>query len=408
MQPTWTLGALVQSKATPAALQQTTQRLLQETTADGVLYWDARLGMPDESTIARLIELPGHMWHAGLCLGMAGLPRLMHYTRPTWMFNVDPPHHVDATSWRVSLRACLVRTDVLRHLGGIATACTSLAGASLDLGLRALTAGLLPRHIPWMLPQPPAQGAPETLPVEDEFAIARSHYPSWQVFWAGMRGAAKGALSLSQAVRHTLARSTAQIPSVKWFPPPPDSQLTLEDLRATQPRITILIPTIDRYSYLRVLLDQCRGQTLTPHEILVIDQTEAEQRDHQLAQDFADLPLRVITMDEAGQCRSRNLGLQVSTGDYIMFLDDDDEIPPNLLETHLRNLLLLRADVSSGVVYEPPQQPREVQKNRIRASDVFPTNITLLRRKSSERAACSISHSTAAPAKITIWVCASI
>src|SRR5690606_14363709 len=81
-------------------------------------------------------------------------------------------------------------------------------------------------------------------------------------------------------------------------------------------KVTVLIPTLERYPYLHTVLDQLRSQTVPPHEVVVVDQTPREERDLAYRETFADLPLTVIEQDQPGQCTSRNAGLQASTGDF--------------------------------------------------------------------------------------------
>jgi len=145
-------------------------------------------------------------------------------------------------------------------------------------------------------------------------------------------------------------------------------------------RVTVLIPTLDRYPYLHVVLENLRSQTVRPHEVIIIDQTAKEKRDLTIREKFGDLPLVLMYQDEPGQCVSRNAGLRVSTGDYILFIDDDDELPPELIADHLANLYRYDADVSSGVVQELGTDRLPESQWFVRASDVFPTNNTLVRR----------------------------
>jgi glycosyltransferase involved in cell wall biosynthesis len=147
----------------------------------------------------------------------------------------------------------------------------------------------------------------------------------------------------------------------------------------------VLIPTLDRYSYLRTLLAQLRQQTIKPLEIVIVDQTARERRDHKLAIDFADLPLEIIYRDQTGQCSSRNEGLRRVRGDYVLFIDDDDEVPPTLIADHLLSLARFRADVSSGVAEEVGAATERPSSIVPRLSDVFPTNNTLVRREVLEK-----------------------
>jgi glycosyltransferase involved in cell wall biosynthesis len=115
-------------------------------------------------------------------------------------------------------------------------------------------------------------------------------------------------------------------------------------------------------------------------EIIIVDQTPLERRETSLAEEFNDLPLRIIYRDQPGQCSSRNAGLCQARGDYILFLDDDEEVPPTLIEDHLKTLERFQADVSSGVADEVGAGPLPEAFTYFRVSDVFPTNNTLIRK----------------------------
>jgi GT2 family glycosyltransferase len=171
--------------------------------------------------------------------------------------------------------------------------------------------------------------------------------------------------------------------------PPPFVRAIEGSDRATiddRPEVAILIPTVDRYPYLMTLLDQLRRQTIPPAEVIVIDQTRSERRIADLAGRFPDLPLKVFELDRPGQCSSRNLGLRDCHREFILFLDDDDEVEPDLIERHLRCLVRHRADASCGVTREADGSPLPADFKLFRASDVFPTNNTMARRAALARA----------------------
>lgn len=89
----------------PQNLQAWVERHLPESHASAWLLWDGRLGQPDPAVIQHALSLPGDVWHAGLRLGMGGLPGLVDFISPTWMLNRDPPPTITATSWRVRVLA---------------------------------------------------------------------------------------------------------------------------------------------------------------------------------------------------------------------------------------------------------------------------------------------------------------
>jgi glycosyltransferase involved in cell wall biosynthesis len=155
----------------------------------------------------------------------------------------------------------------------------------------------------------------------------------------------------------------------------PQKSLTV----AERPTVSVLIPTLDRYPQLFDLLDQLRRQEEKPLEIVVVDQTEAERRERDWPARYADLPLQVIRRDVAGQCSSRNAGLSALRGETVLFLDDDDRIPNDLIRCHLDFLASYGVDASCGVAEEVGAGALPPAYRLVRDSDVFPTNNSLLR-----------------------------
>lgn len=373
--PAWKLGTVTVVAATPAALSRTLSSYRIASMA-ALLLWDANLGAPNEATIYRALTTPGDVWHAGLRLGMGGMPAMLDYVAPTWMLNRDPDPLIEATSWRLSLRACLIRSEVLSQLGGPHSEFATLAGAGLELGHRYITRGALVRYMPWLLPAGYTTNPP-SLPIDDELRFMFYQKGRFWSGWAVMRAALAKEVSPLRLFTTWQRLKSVQAPQ----PPMPlvrhEMNTASAELGAAQ--VSVLIPTLDRYSYLRTLIDQLRTQTVRPLEIIIVDQTPFKRRDLSLADDFADLPLRIMYRDQAGQCSSRNAGLQAAQGEYVLFIDDDDEVGPDLIEAHLKNLWARRAEVSSGVAYEVGAGPLPANFTYTRASDVFPTNNTLIR-----------------------------
>lgn len=372
----WSLGEVVRCEATPAAIHELTESQLRSTGSDAWLFWDAALGTPDEKKIAALLANPGDVWHAGLRLGMGGQPPLIDAVASTWMLSCDPDPNIEATSWRLSLRACLIRTEVLRQMGGVRSDFQSLAGASLELGHRLISRGVLIRHLPSLVSNA-APPPPTPIPFEDELRFVYFRFGKFWSRFALLRAVLEGRVSLAEA----FGQFRAICGQPKPVEPPPYQHVeTIPADDFSKARVTVLIPTVDRYPYLRTLLDQLRQQTVMPCQIIVVDQTAAARRDTSLPKEFTDLPLQVLYQDQPGQCASRNAGLQIANGDYVLFLDDDDEVKPQLIDAHLRNLHRFGADVSAGVADEVGAGPLPDNFKFIRASDVFPTNNSLIRK----------------------------
>ncbi|MFN2386435.1 MAG: glycosyltransferase family 2 protein [Thermoanaerobaculia bacterium] len=374
--PRWQVGEVLRCEAEVGPLAAWMDRLAGNAAADGFLFWASDLPLPSPDLVLRTFALPGDLWHAGLRLGQSGLPGTIDFVWPTWMLNRDPDPGILATSWRLSLRSCLMRSEVLRRLGGLRSDFRSLEIASLELGHRYIMRGALARHVPSLLPGGTA--APPSAPsLEDELRFIYHRFGKFWTRWCALRAVRTryaSARSVVKALRSVISRGRPAEP-----PPLRSEPLDLSQADG-QARVTVLIPTLDRYTFLRPLLHQLRSQTIRPLEILVIDQTPAHRRADTLEQEFPDLPLSVVFRDRAGQCSSRNAGLLQAEGDYVLFLDDDDEVPPDLIARHLASLARHRAEVSCGVAEETGAGPLPEAFRLARASDVFPTNNVLIRR----------------------------
>ena len=369
--PTWPLGQVTTVAPTPAAIEQWLAN--SPDLGKFCFFWDARLLEPPLALVQQLSQHSGDVWHAGLCLGMTGLPLLIDYVNPVWQFNCDPAPQVEATSWRLSLQSCLVRTVVLQQIGGPDARFTSLSGASLELGHRWLRRGAFIRHMPALAPATAEPLPPPSL--QDEFLFVRLGYGRLWHNWAFYRALATGHLPLT-GWRAWWQTRKAQPTTLRT----PLREVTVT-AGASPVTIAVLIPTLDRYSYLRRLLGQLRQQSIKPHQIIVIDQTPIRRRQPDWPAQFSDLPLVVIWRDQPGQCTSRNAGLQTVNSDYVLFLDDDDEIPNDLIARHLAFLAHHAADASCGVAAEVGAGPLPRDFTYPRASDVFPTNNALLKKE---------------------------
>jgi len=371
----WSMGEVVFCSSNPAALSSMIQKHLLKTNADALLFWDASFPLPPKDLVEQLLSSTSEVWHAGLKLGLSGKPEIIDYVSPTWMLNRDPDSSIEATSWRLSLRACLIRSGVLRQLGGPRAEYDSLDVAGLDLGLRYIRQGAFVRHVPALIQE--QQQVPDLkIPLSDELLFIRYGFGRRWVRWAFLRAALTRFARLGELYKawcKVSAQKVHQYPSFyrQHFLPENDS---------VTGKVSVLVPTLKRYPYLRVLLDQLRRQIIPPFEVLVIDQTPEDQRESGLQNEFSDLPLRWFFLDTPGQCSSRNFGLLQAQGDFILFVDDDDEIQPDLIEKHLETLARFQTTITNGVAIEPAIGDLPKGFSFVRISNVFPTNNTLIRK----------------------------
>ncbi len=370
----WALGEQWSSHRTPAAVSDAASRIM--TGANGVLCLDARFPLPSADLIEELFAGPGDAWHAGLRLGLGGHPRLLDHVHPLWMLNAPLDPDQASTSWRVSLRAVLARATVLDQLGGPDPSMETLAGSGLDLGHRWIRAGALVRHEPRLAPADASADAPPT-DADGLRLIAGHDGPKWAC-WALQRAVTNGDLSLHRAL--PLIRAPFRTPPVSC----PPFVAPVRPPGSTERTVSVVVPTLDRYAYLVPLLHQLAAQTVPAREVIVVDQTAAPDRRHDLDSVEPSLRVQVITLPEPGQSTARNAALRVASGELILFVDDDDEIGPDLIAEHLHRLGDGIDAISGGVDDAEAGPPPPGFRHR-RPSDVFPTNNSMLRRSALER-----------------------
>jgi glycosyltransferase involved in cell wall biosynthesis len=102
----------------------------------------------------------------------------------------------------------------------------------------------------------------------------------------------------------------------------------------TFPTVSVIIPSRNRPAFLREAILSAVNQTLPPLEILVVD-NGSDPDAHEAVLRCAKLYdcVRVITLNRNhGAGHARNVGLEATRGDWILFLDDDDILFTDFLE----------------------------------------------------------------------------
>ena len=138
------------------------------------------------------------------------------------------------------------------------------------------------------------------------------------------------------------------------------------------PTISVIVPVYRAEAFLKTCTDSILGQTWADLELLLVDDGSPD-RSGALCDEIAaaDSRVRVFHQENSGVSAARNLALGKAAGDYAYFVDSDDWIAPNTLETLLSALRSSGADTAGcGVRYvdqnkvegaaEPPILPAGV------------------------------------------------
>lgn len=87
--------------------------------------------------------------------------------------------------------------------------------------------------------------------------------------------------------------------------------------------LSIVIPTYRRSDKLPQLLESLTTQTHRPYEILIIDQNPEQKAPGWFSEFVTRLPLKIEFLTEPNASSARNLGFKKSSGDVVLFVDDD-------------------------------------------------------------------------------------
>lgn len=103
------------------------------------------------------------------------------------------------------------------------------------------------------------------------------------------------------------------------------------------PRVSIIIPLFNKAPFIGRALHSIAAQTFADFELIVVDDGSTDDG-AQIVEQFSDSRVRLIRQHNAGPGAARNRGLAEAIGEYVAFLDADDEWLPEFLFESVRLL----------------------------------------------------------------------
>jgi glycosyltransferase involved in cell wall biosynthesis len=101
--------------------------------------------------------------------------------------------------------------------------------------------------------------------------------------------------------------------------------------------ISIIIPLYNKEHQIAQTLQTVFAQTYHDYEIVVVDDGSTD-RSAEIVASLADNRIRLFHQENAGVSAARNKGMAEARGEFIAFLDADDEWMPDYLSTQIRLL----------------------------------------------------------------------
>jgi glycosyltransferase involved in cell wall biosynthesis len=216
----------------------------------------------------------------------------------------------------------------------------SEAGKYMDAAFQAWNRGVMLNESHFEL-QPIGK-----IPLVDEYRFVKKYFNPFFPFYIffiqffllkNPFGQLRGLLQSLRVKRVNLYRKNVEIPNF---------QQGDFSLFTSNPLITIIIPTLNRYPYLKDVFRDLEKQTYSNFEVIVVDQTSPSDPSVYEGWNFN---LKVIYQEEKALWLARNTAIQESNADWILLYDDDSLVEADWIENHLKCLDYFKCDISSGV-----------------------------------------------------------
>lgn len=97
-------------------------------------------------------------------------------------------------------------------------------------------------------------------------------------------------------------------------------------------KVSVVVPVYNTAGYIRRCLDSILAQNVAPYEMILVDDGSSDGS-AEICDEYASrYPecVRVLHQENHGASAARNRGIELSTGDYLSFIDSDDYLDPNM------------------------------------------------------------------------------
>lgn len=136
------------------------------------------------------------------------------------------------------------------------------------------------------------------------------------------------------------------------------------------PKVSVIIPNYNYNSYVGQAIESVLAQTYPAHEIIVVD--DGSWDDSRMT--ISKYPVTLIAQSNQGVAAARNNGARQATGDYLIFLDADDEIEPRFIERCIGemkgDIQVVYTDIqfigeSNGIGQQPEYSIEEMKRGQV-------------------------------------------
>lgn len=111
-------------------------------------------------------------------------------------------------------------------------------------------------------------------------------------------------------------------------------------------KISVIMPVYNSGDYLKLAVESVLNQDLREIELIIVDDGSTDGSSER-CDEYMKVDSRVVVIHQKneGICKARNVALKIARGDYIGFLDHDDEYKQGYLQSAYKKAIETNADI---------------------------------------------------------------
>jgi glycosyltransferase involved in cell wall biosynthesis len=311
-------------------------------------------GNPDLEKLEILSQGTGDIWHSSFDQGYKNaFPELVYQTAVFFWYINDFDNLDECVSWRINPNHFAVRASVWETLKGFDTDYENSQMQALDFGYNAVrNCGVVSLYVKNLF----VVDKLETVEIsaKDRYAFFIKNFKLEHALFMVYR---QGIWKYKEWEAFFYAKNKFKKSVQRQVLKPRELKLLIG-----KPTVSYIIPTMFRQDFTLQLLEDLACQTYMPTQVVVVDATPLSDRNENLYQ-TRNYPFELIVkwQESKGSCRARNEAIDLCSGDYIVFGDDDIRVPPDFIENHIRFLQTNKSGACNGLDIRADHQKQNLE-----------------------------------------------
>jgi len=138
-------------------------------------------------------------------------------------------------------------------------------------------------------------------------------------------------------------------------------------------KLSVIIPTFNRKDNLKATLLSLNGQTFRDFEVIVADDGSTDGTEQMVNSLQTPYSIKHVRQKNSGRSAARNMGLEIASGEIILFIDDHIVVDKRLIEEHVKYHDKYGVEVVRGRVLfidranDAPMETKYVDESKYRA-----------------------------------------